>query len=48
MDGGTIGRLGHVVCQLIQEVMDFALISQASTLESRVSFLHVFDGFHFS
>ena len=32
----------------IQEVMDFALISQASTLESRVPFLHVFDGFRTS
>src|SRR5215510_6785313 len=29
----------------VQEVMDFALISQASTLEARVPFLHVFDGF---
>jgi pyruvate-ferredoxin/flavodoxin oxidoreductase len=32
----------------VQEVMDFALISQASTLESRVPFLHVFDGFRTS
>ncbi len=32
----------------IQEVMDFALISQASTLESRVPFLHFFDGFRTS
>jgi pyruvate-ferredoxin/flavodoxin oxidoreductase len=32
----------------IQEVMDFALISQASTLRSRVPFLHVFDGFRTS
>src|SRR5690242_15917054 len=32
----------------IQEVMDFALISQAATLESRVPFLHVFDGFRTS
>ena len=28
-----------------QEIMDFALISQAATLESRVPFLHFFDGF---
>src|ERR1044071_9118382 len=28
--------------------MDFALISQAATLESRVPFLHVFDGFRTS
>src|SRR4026209_2940361 len=32
----------------VQEVMDFALISQASTLESRIPFLHVFDGFRTS
>ncbi|HYK22805.1 MAG TPA: hypothetical protein VEV42_18825, partial [Pyrinomonadaceae bacterium] len=32
----------------VQEVMDFALISQASTLETRVPFLHVFDGFRTS
>jgi pyruvate-ferredoxin/flavodoxin oxidoreductase len=32
----------------IQEVMDFALISQASTLRTRVPFLHVFDGFRTS
>src|SRR5256714_6825282 len=32
----------------IQEVMDFALIAQASTLESRIPFLHIFDGFRTS
>lgn len=32
----------------IQEVMDFALISQASTLKSRIPFLHFFDGFRTS
>jgi pyruvate-ferredoxin/flavodoxin oxidoreductase len=32
----------------VQEVMDFALISQASTLESRIPFLHYFDGFRTS
>ncbi len=32
----------------VQEVMDFALLSQASTLEARVPFLHVFDGFRTS
>jgi pyruvate-ferredoxin/flavodoxin oxidoreductase len=32
----------------VQEVMDFALIAQASTLEARVPFLHVFDGFRTS
>lgn len=31
-----------------QEVMDMALIAQASTLEARVPFLHVFDGFRTS
>ncbi|HWO02536.1 MAG TPA: pyruvate:ferredoxin (flavodoxin) oxidoreductase [Blastocatellia bacterium] len=32
----------------VQEVMDFALIAQASTLESRIPFLHIFDGFRTS
>ena len=32
----------------VQEVMDFALISQASTLAARIPFLHVFDGFRTS
>jgi pyruvate-ferredoxin/flavodoxin oxidoreductase len=32
----------------VQEVMDTALIAQASTLESRVPFLHFFDGFRTS
>jgi len=32
----------------VQEVMDFALIAQASTLESRVPFMHFFDGFRTS
>jgi len=32
----------------VQEVMDFELIAQASTLESRVPFLHFFDGFRTS
>jgi pyruvate-ferredoxin/flavodoxin oxidoreductase len=32
----------------IQEIMDFALISQAATLETRVPFLHFFDGFRSS
>ncbi len=31
-----------------QEVMDLALISQAATLESRIPFLHYFDGFRTS
>jgi pyruvate-ferredoxin/flavodoxin oxidoreductase len=32
----------------VQEVMDCALIAQAATLESRVPFLHFFDGFRTS
>ena len=32
----------------IQEVMDFPLIAQAATLESRVPFIHFFDGFRSS
>ncbi len=32
----------------VQEVMDFSLISQTSTLRSRVPFLHYFDGFRTS
>ncbi len=32
----------------VQEVMDFALIAQAATLEGRVPFLHFFDGFRTS
>jgi len=32
----------------VQEVMDMALIAQASTLATRVPFLHVFDGFRTS
>ncbi len=32
----------------VQEVMDFALIAQASTLEARIPFVHFFDGFRTS
>ena len=32
----------------VQEAMDFALISQVSTLEARIPFLHIFDGFRTS
>jgi pyruvate-ferredoxin/flavodoxin oxidoreductase len=32
----------------VQEAMDFTLIAQAATLESRVPFLHFFDGFRTS
>ncbi|MCF6157318.1 MAG: pyruvate:ferredoxin (flavodoxin) oxidoreductase [wastewater metagenome] len=34
--------------QNVQEAMDFALIAQAATLESRIPFLHFFDGFRTS
>ncbi len=39
---------GMLFSNSIQEVMDFALIAQAVTLESRVPFLHAFDGFRTS
>jgi pyruvate-ferredoxin/flavodoxin oxidoreductase len=39
---------GMIFANSIQEVMDFALIAQAVTLEARVPFLHVFDGFRTS
>ncbi|MEA2202626.1 MAG: pyruvate-ferredoxin/flavodoxin oxidoreductase [Solirubrobacteraceae bacterium] len=39
---------GMLFANSIQEVMDFALISQAATLETRVPFLHIFDGFRTS
>jgi pyruvate-ferredoxin/flavodoxin oxidoreductase len=39
---------GMLFSNSIQEVMDFALIAQAATLESRVPFLHAFDGFRTS
>ncbi len=32
----------------VQEVMDLALVAHAATLESRIPFLHVFDGFRTS
>ncbi len=32
----------------VQEALDFALIAQAATLESRIPFLHFFDGFRTS
>ncbi|MCC6862483.1 MAG: pyruvate:ferredoxin (flavodoxin) oxidoreductase [Bryobacterales bacterium] len=39
---------GELSSNSVQEVMDMALIAQASTLESRVPFLHFFDGFRSS
>lgn len=39
---------GMLFANSVQEAMDFSLISQASTLASRVPFLHIFDGFRTS
>ena len=39
---------GMLASNSVQEVMDLALIAQAATLESRVPFLHFFDGFRTS
>ena len=39
---------GMLCSNNVQEVMDFALISQAVTLRSRVPFIHFFDGFRTS
>src|SRR5678809_1438250 len=36
---------GMLSSNSVQEVMDMALIAQAASLESRVPFLHFFDGF---
>src|SRR5690606_39101539 len=39
---------GMLFSNSVQEVMDLALVAQAVTLESRIPFLHVFDGFRTS
>jgi len=39
---------GMLSSNSVQEVMDFALIAQAATLESRIPFVHFFDGFRTS
>jgi len=39
---------GFLASNSVQEVMDFALIAQAATLESRIPFVHFFDGFRTS
>ena len=39
---------GLISSNSVQEVMDFALIAQASTLEARIPFVHFFDGFRTS
>ncbi|HSC70502.1 MAG TPA: pyruvate:ferredoxin (flavodoxin) oxidoreductase, partial [Candidatus Methylomirabilis sp.] len=39
---------GLLASNSVQEVMDFALIAQAATLEARVPFIHFFGGFRIS
>ena len=39
---------GMLFSSSVQEVMDLALIAQASTLAARIPFLHIFDGFRTS
>ncbi|HWG85658.1 MAG TPA: pyruvate:ferredoxin (flavodoxin) oxidoreductase, partial [Deinococcales bacterium] len=39
---------GMIFSNNVQEVMDFALVSHAATLEARLPFLHCFDGFRTS
>ena len=39
---------GMLASGSVQETMDFALIAQAATLESRIPFLHFFEGFRVS
>lgn len=39
---------GMLASNSVQEVMDMALISQSSTLQARVPFIHFFDGFRTS
>jgi pyruvate-ferredoxin/flavodoxin oxidoreductase len=39
---------GMLAAASVQETMDFALISQAATLRSRIPFIHFFDGFRTS
>src|SRR5688572_27303886 len=39
---------GMLFANSVQVVMDFALITQAATLRSRIPFLHIFDGFRTS
>jgi pyruvate-ferredoxin/flavodoxin oxidoreductase len=39
---------GMLSSNSVQEVMDFALISQAASLEARLPFVHFFDGFRIS
>ncbi|HIE28252.1 TPA: pyruvate:ferredoxin (flavodoxin) oxidoreductase, partial [Candidatus Poribacteria bacterium] len=39
---------GMLASNSVQEAMDFALISQAASLEARIPFIHFFDGFRVS
>ena len=47
-DGGSCNRLGDALFELGPEVMDQSVISHAATLQSRIPFLHIFDGFRTS
>ncbi len=47
MSARTTG-FAFIAAANVQEVMDFGTIAQASTLESRIPFLHFFDGFRTS
>ena len=47
-DGRPRHRLRAALLPSVQEAPDFALIAQAATLESRIPFLHFFDGFRTS
>ena len=47
MSARTTG-FGMLASASVQEVMDFGLIAQAATLESRIPFVHFFDGFRTS
>ncbi len=46
--GARSTGFGMLCSKNVQEAMDFALLSQAATLESRVPFMHFFDGFRTS
>jgi pyruvate-ferredoxin/flavodoxin oxidoreductase len=47
-DGRPSNRVGHAVFASVQEAMDFAAISQAATLKSRIPVPPFFDGFRTS
>ncbi|MEZ5250312.1 MAG: hypothetical protein R2713_14210 [Ilumatobacteraceae bacterium] len=47
-DGGPHHRLGDARASSVQEAGDFAAVAHSATLQSRVPFLHFFDGFRTS